>query len=76
QPTSVSAKNKSTIFREPHSSEDLYIGARGFQGWKESFPRVEILFSSLGNLFFQGWKLFGNPRNSPIFATFVVDIRR
>ena len=39
-----------------------------------NFPTLEILFSSLGNLFFQAWKSFGNPRNSLIFATFAVDI--
>lgn len=31
-----------------------------FQRWKANFPLLENYFSSLGNLLFRGWKVFGN----------------
>ena len=38
------------------------VGKQNFLRWKRNFPREENKISSLGNLFFQGWKLFGNLR--------------
>ena len=49
-------------------------GNENFQRWKRLFPKEGSKVSSLGNLVFQARKLFGNLRNSLIFATFVVDI--
>ena len=36
-------------------------GKESFQGRKRKFPREENKISSVGNLFFQGWKVFGKP---------------
>ena len=55
----------------------LRVSSRGnslFHRWKRLFPREENKVSSLGNLVFQARKLFGDLRNSLIFATFAVDI--
>ena len=45
--TDTSSKNRSPL------------GIRYFQRWKRKFPREEKKISNVGNLFFQGWKLFG-----------------
>ena len=47
---------------------------KSFQPWKNKFPTVEILFSSLGNLFFHRWKVqfplletLGSPYETVLF---------
>ena len=33
-------------------------GKKSFHCWKTKFPALEIIFSTLGNFIFQGWKAF------------------
>ena len=49
-------------------------GTLRFQQRNAKFPTLEKKISSLGNLFFQGWKVFGKPTCSAKSAVAVVSL--
>ena len=69
--------NKKKVNHFQGTTEELFGSNRGtqsFQRWKIKFPTLEKKISSLGNLFFQGWKVFGKPTCSAKSAVAAVSL--